>query len=884
MPENQIIAASLRVDSDDAVKNVLRLKGEVAALQKEFNSAEAGSDVQLKAFKKLKSAQDELGNASKALGGNFKNIKEHLVSLPGPANQLTGSLGGVNQAFNILKANPIIGVFALLAGLVVALFDKFRKMEGVSDSLGKAWGTLSGLFSTFLNKILTPLIDAFTFFVDLFTSAATFIAGIFSPGLAEASERTGELTEALDDLNDAEAQSAITRAESNRKLQEAREIADDANIPIKDRIKALKEAGRIEKEEFDNSIRIATERAKIMLEQIGIELGVRGELIEAIRNGSIEQLKAARNEIFALKNVDKEKIKAIDALIIQVENEGAARARVSKKTESQITGLEKEEAAKRKEARDKANADAKAARDKAAAQQKADAQKLAEFENKLRQLQQQNDLLAIKDGYDKEIAQLEIKLANEKRLNEQAIKEGKLSRQQANQLNAELIKQFDLERDAITEKHNKEVADKETAFQKELSDISLKTRLAGIKEIGGAEVEQLKSSLAEKTALIISGIEDEFNTRRAAITRNSDEEKRQNAQDFRDKKITREQLQKLNSELDTKLNADKIKLQQDFNAERFKVEKQAQDELNEFIKTSNIQGITDSQRAEILQLRIGYEEKLQDAIKRYKDDSVRLSQIKIALNNQLIAQEAEAERKFRKENAEKALEDSLKKEDKILNDPEAELNAKKLALDSEQVLIQKAFDDKILTEEAYTAKSVELAEKRNKVAQLETEFRKRQAEELGGTLMALAELVGKQTIAGKALGIATALINTYQGASEALKQKSTLPSPLDVVAKVVNVATVIATGLKTVKSIAAVQVPGGGGGGSAASAAPSASTVTPVAPISPAQQSTKVIQSDAGNAAAGGVDRVIRAYVVDADVQGSADRNARLNRAARLGG
>jgi len=74
-------------------------------------------------------------------------------------------------------------------------------------------------------------------------------------------------------------------------------------------------------------------------------------------------------------------------------------------------------------------------------------------------------------------------------------------------------------------------------------------------------------------------------------------------------------------------------------------------------------------------------------------------------------------------------------------------------------------------------------------------------------------LAGKNSVAGKAIGIATATVNTFQGASEALKQKSSLPSPFDVVAKVANVATVLATGLKTVKSIASVKVPGGGGSG-----------------------------------------------------------------------
>jgi hypothetical protein len=82
-----------------------------------------------------------------------------------------------------------------------------------------------------------------------------------------------------------------------------------------------------------------------------------------------------------------------------------------------------------------------------------------------------------------------------------------------------------------------------------------------------------------------------------------------------------------------------------------------------------------------------------------------------------------------------------------------------------------------------------------------------QAQGVANMLGALSDLVGKETLAGKALGISQALINTYVGASEAIKQKSTLPSPFDVITKVVNVATIIATGLKTVREITAVSVP-----------------------------------------------------------------------------
>jgi hypothetical protein len=749
---NQIIGATIQVDTGNSGANVASLNKETSQLKSTLGQVGAT----------VKGTGKEVGLS----GEHFGKLKGQIAALPGPTNQLTQGLGGVNQAFNLLRANPIIGIFALIAGLVIALFQKFQKMEAVSDSLGKAWGVLGTIFNFFLNKILTPLIDAFTTLIDLFTSAATWIVGIFSPGMAEAAKRGGELADALDDLNDAEAKSAITRAESNRRLQEAREIAEDANIPIQERIKALKEAARIEKEETEKSIQIATERAKIMLEQIALELDARDGLIQSIRNGSIEQLKAARDEIFAMKNVDKEKLKAIDDLIIQSENQGASLAKINKKTQVTITSLEKEEEGKRKEARDKAIADQKQAE-----------QKLYEFRTKLRQLQQDNEIAQIKDGYAKELRQLEIKLQNDKEANERAVRQGNLTRQQANLLAVELQKQYDLKIADATEKHNKEVLQKETDFQTKLAKLKQDIMLGGIVNQRDLEREQLK---------------------------------------------------------------------------------------------------------------ISREEAIKDAEKQYAEDAEKLNQIKLLINEKFRQDQkkqeeafAEEDRKAALDKAQKELEGNLKKEDKVIDDPESQLELKKIALDAEQKLIEDAFNNKILTEVAYTDYVSQLAEKRKKIAELETEHKKQQATETANVLNNLATIVGKQTVAGKALGIATALINTYQGASDALRAKSVLPSPFDVVAKIVNVGAVIAAGVKTVKAITAVQVPGGAGGVST----PSVST--PAAPIAPTQTSTKLDAdsiNNIGNAAAGGVNRNIRAYVVGSDVQNESEREARLRRAATLGG
>ena len=174
------------------------------------------------------------------------------------------------------------------------------------------------------------------------------------------------------------------------------------------------------------------------------------------------------------------------------------------------------------------------------------------------------------------------------------------------------------------------------------------------------------------------------------------------------------------------------------------------------------------------------------------------------------------------------------------------------------------------SEHALTNIIAEEAEKRKKIEDEQAELRKARLMETANVMGQVSELIGKDTVAGKALAISQAIINTYLGASEALKQKSTLPSPFDVVAKVANVATVIATGLKTVKAITSVKVgSSGGGGGSAPSMGGLSATV---------QQPQFNV---AGNA---GVNQIastlanqppIKAYVVGKEVstQQSLDRN-----------
>ncbi|HVX51244.1 MAG TPA: hypothetical protein VHB48_13845 [Chitinophagaceae bacterium] len=161
----------------------------------------------------------------------------------------------------------------------------------------------------------------------------------------------------------------------------------------------------------------------------------------------------------------------------------------------------------------------------------------------------------------------------------------------------------------------------------------------------------------------------------------------------------------------------------------------------------------------------------------------------------------------------------------------------------------------------------EATEKRKAIAKQEADYK------LGLTsnlLNQAADLLGKNTVAGKVAAIASATINTYLGATKAL---ATLPPPFSYI----QAALTVATGIKNIQSIINTQVPGQAGGGTAPSAASS-----PAAPLTPQiqQTSTQLNQdqlNQIGNA-------TVRAFVLESDVSNNQEKIARLNRAARLGG
>jgi hypothetical protein len=247
------------------------------------------------------------------------------------------------------------------------------------------------------------------------------------------------------------------------------------------------------------------------------------------------------------------------------------------------------------------------------------------------------------------------------------------------------------------------------------------------------------------------------------------------------------------------------------------------------------------------------------------------------------AQKARDERiKKDRERKDKEFQDSLKKSSaaiKAARDEEAGIIAAGLDLDKKAANEKQKLADEASKRGAWEAELRKFNyEAEQRMSNEALALKKAQYAETGQMIANAIDVLGKQTIAGKALAVAQALMNTYSGATDALRAKSTLPSPFDVAAKVINVGLVLATGFKAVKAITAVQVPGGGG------SMPSIPSATGAgSPLSPTQSSTSLNAGSIqgiGNAATGGVNRT---FVLESDIKNNRERVEQINRAARLG-
>jgi hypothetical protein len=297
------------------------------------------------------------------------------------------------------------------------------------------------------------------------------------------------------------------------------------------------------------------------------------------------------------------------------------------------------------------------------------------------------------------------------------------------------------------------------------------------------------------------------------------------------------------------------------------------------VKDSDVNGATEAKN-EINKINVeGQVERINFDLaekKREEDKQKELARIRRearekAAKEAAEARKAEAQKIEEEEAAAKKRKDDLAKSQEDI-DKEKASNKKQDDEDFQNRLVNRgkttiAVADQTLQANNAIAQS-DLAISNTKKSQQQAQF-----ELAMQTLDIVGGMVDKNSVAGKSIAVATAVMNTYEGASKAIAQGGIFGP--------IAAAATIAAGLLNVKKIISTKIPSAKGGGSVGDGAtPSMSASAPVLPIQMGTQLNQASIQGIGNAAAGGVNR---AFILEADINNSNERQVRLQRAARLG-
>jgi hypothetical protein len=387
--------------------------------------------------------------------------------------------------------------------------------------------------------------------------------------------------------------------------------------------------------------------------------------------------------------------------------------------------------------------------------------------------------------------------------------------------------------------------------QQELQDIIASDRLDGkTTEERQKRRKELLNNLTFETAAFIKKEADEA---KAAADKQAAEAK------TRAEKAKADQ-EKINEE---KLAAEKklAEEQKDLQEKTAAEDTEFQKRINEILIESRLAAIKDENERVRAELIAQQEQELSDLA---EDTKLRADQ-KLAIQKQLEIRNKEEldalELTFAEEAAAKELDDL----DKEIAKADQSLQIEKNLLDQKEILINDQLKAELISKEAFTQADAELTQARIELAQKEADAKVQLLQAVGQSLNVAADLLGKDTKAGKALGVASAAINTYQGIAAGVK----LGYPLAIPA----VAMAAATGFAAVKNILAVKVPGGSGGASAPSVNTSAPATMPAVPTigsSPVTALGTMMQNQPP----------IKAYVVESEVTGTQKRVADIERRA----
>jgi hypothetical protein len=269
-------------------------------------------------------------------------IMSTLGAVVGKLTDVVIALG--ENLFNIFT-NPKEALVSFAKALRENIINRLTGMLELLPALGKAVGLLfKGEFKA-AGKVAADAVGKVTLGVESVTEvtkkAVTSVSN-FTKGLGDAAKEGKRVADELNAVTVAERELITQRAEANKKIAEARLIADDLTKSTEERMAAIKLAAKLEEEVAEKELQTQKRKTAALQAQADISESDEATLNEIAENqarlseleqASIQRKKRLGMEVQALNAEIKGQTKSTEALATAEQKQSEAR---QKQTEEQI--------------------------------------------------------------------------------------------------------------------------------------------------------------------------------------------------------------------------------------------------------------------------------------------------------------------------------------------------------------------------------------------------------------------------------------------------------------------------------------------------------------------------------------------------------------------
>ena len=344
--------------AEETAGKFTKLQLQIRQTQKDLQAAEAAGD-KVK-FNKLKKQLDDLEDGLEAVQLKSKQFDDQLAALPGPAGQAGNAIKGIDGAFKLLAANPVVAVIGALVGIFLALKKSLSSTAEGQATLNRVSQAFSGILGPILatlEKVAVPIFNGLAFVIEKVAKAFSF----FAEKLGVSQEKIKEATLSVDEVQQKANEDQKKRLEEEaKKTEEANKKKEEANQKyLEKRKKQIEEQKKKEEEAAKNlaeANKVLTEAYIATLTQRDQEIYKAGqaqnERLLALEKAGIKDktavLEQGRLEIAAInKKYDDEEAKKVEEKkkeedAKKKEADDKEKERVNKQREDKLLGVETE--------------------------------------------------------------------------------------------------------------------------------------------------------------------------------------------------------------------------------------------------------------------------------------------------------------------------------------------------------------------------------------------------------------------------------------------------------------------------------------------------------------------------------------------------------------